>query len=80
MNDLKVKMIKIKIIFFLFVKIINYNKVIIKTNAAILKLIINYFKILLIKLYINEDDITFNELRVNFNSFNIINKICVNSL
>ena len=74
------KMIEIKLIFFLFIKIINYNKAVAETSAAILKFIINYFKILLIKSYINEDDITFNELRVNFNSFNIINKICVNSL
>ena len=79
-NNLRVKIIKIKLIFFLFVKITDYNKVIAETSAAILKLIADYFKIFLIKLYINEDDITFNKLRVNFNSFNIINEICVNSL
>ena len=80
MNNLKIRIIKIKLIFFLFVKIINYNKTVIKMNAAILKLIINYFKIFLIKSYINKNNITFNELHVNFNSFNIINKIYVNSL
>ena len=80
MNNLKVKVIKIKLIFFLFIKVINCNKVIVKMNTAILKLIINYFKILLVKSYINEDNITFNKLYVNFNSFNIINKIYVNSL
>ena len=80
MNNLKVRIIEIKLIFFLFIKAINYNKAVAETNAAILKLITDYFKIFLIKLYINEDDIAFNKFRVNFDFFNIINKICVNSL
>ena len=74
------KVIKIKLIFFLFVKIINYNKAVTETSAAILKLIINYFKIFLIKLYTDKNDITFNKLRADFNFFNITDKIYVNSL
>ena len=80
MNDFKVRIIKIKFIFFLFVKIINYNKAVTEMSAAILKLIINYFKIFLIKSYINKNDIAFNKLRVNSDSFNIINKNYINSL
>ena len=80
MNNLRMKIIKIKLIFFLFVKITDYNKAVAKTNAAILKLVADYFKIFLIKLYINEDDITFNEFHADFNSFNITDKIYVNSL
>ena len=79
-NDLKVRMIEIELIFFLFVKITDYNKVIAETSAATLKLVADYFKIFLIKLYINEDDITLNKLRADFNSFNITDKIYVNSL
>ena len=74
------KVIEIKLIFFLFIKIINYNKAVAEMSAAILKLVTDCFKILLIKLYINEDNITFNELRADLNSFNIINKIYINSL
>ena len=73
-------MIKIELIFFLFVKTTDCNKVIAETSAAILKLIINYFKIFSVKSYINEDDITLNKLRADFDSFNIINKIYINSL
>ena len=40
----------------------------------------DYFRIFLVKSYINEDDIAFNKLRADFNSFNITDKICVNSL
>ena len=79
-NDLRVRIIKIKLIFFLFVKITDCNKVVAETNAAILKLIINYFKISLIKSYINEDDIALNELHANSDSFNITDKIYVNLL
>ena len=80
MNNLRVKMIKIKLIFFLFVKIINYNKVVAETSAATLKLIVNYFKIFSVKSYTDEDDIALNELYADFNSFNITDKIYVNSL
>ena len=80
MNDLRIRMIKIKLIFFLFVKIIDCNKIIAETSAAILKLITDCFKIFSVKSYINEDDIALNELRADFNFFNITNKICVNSL
>ena len=80
MNDLRVKVIKIKLIFFLFVEITDCNKVVAETNAAILKLIINYFRIFSVKSYIDEDDIVLNKLRADSDSFNIINKICVNSL
>ena len=73
-------MIKIKLIFFLFVKTINYNKVVAETNAAILKLITDYFKISSVKSYTDEDDIALNELRADSDFFNIINKIYVNSL
>ena len=73
-------MIKIKLIFFLFVEITDCNKVIAETSAAILKLIINYFKILLIKFYINENDIALNKLRADSDFFNITDKIYVNSL
>ena len=59
---------------------INCNKIIAETSAAILKLFINYFKISLIKSYINENDITFNKFRADFNSFNITDKIYVNLL
>ena len=80
MNNLRVRTIEIELIFFLFIKITDCNKVIAETNAATLKLVTNYFKILSVKSYINEDDITLNELRVNSDSFNITDKICVNSL
>ena len=80
MNDLKVKVIEIKLIFFLFVKIINCNKAVAETNAAILKLIADYFRIFSVKSYINEDNIALNELRADSDSFNITDKICVNSL
>ena len=73
-------MIKIELIFFLFVKIIDCNKVVAETSAAALKLVADCFKIFLVKLYINEDDITLNKLRADFNSFNITDKIYVNSL
>ena len=79
-NNLKMRIIKIKFIFFLFVKITDYNKIIAETSAAILKFITDYFKIFLIKLYTDENNIILNKFRVNFNFFNIINKICVNLL
>ena len=52
--------IEIKLIFFIFVKVINCNEVITEINVTVLKLVVNYFKIFLIESYINEDDIAFN--------------------
>ena len=59
-NDLKVNVIKIEFIFFIFIKIINCNEIITETDVTVLKLIADYLKIFSVKSYINEDDIAFN--------------------
>ena len=79
-NDLRVNVIEVELIFFLFVEITDCNEVVAETDAAILKLVADCLRIFSVESYTDEDDIALNELRADFNSFNITDEICVNSL
>ena len=59
-NDLRMSVIKVELIFFIFVKVINCNEVIAETDVAVLKLVADCLRIFSVESYTDEDDIAFN--------------------